>query len=139
MAISIKNSLLNNATIKVFSLILGYALWSILSDHHTKTISVTAPLCFYGQNENITIKAPESITVDLKGKKRELAVLDVSNLALHIDACGLKKGLNPIAVHNATLFLPDSICVVHYFPTKIFVDVQEKFSLNTTQQLETIT
>jgi hypothetical protein len=118
---------------------LGYALWTILANYHTKIISVIVPVCFYGQDEHVAIKAPDNINIELRGKKRELALLDIANLALHIDASKLKKGANPIVVHNESLLLPDSICVVHYHPTKIFVDVQGKTSLHIAQTTETIT
>ena len=126
MKFNLKNNLKNNATLKVVSFIIGYNVWNILSASHTHTLSIEAPVCFYHESAAHTIDAPESITLELQGKKNVLQSINKKTLALHIDASQLHHGPNPLLVNHATLFLPETINVVHYSPANIVINVKEK-------------
>lgn len=112
--------------LKVISCILGYTFWSVLSASHTNTIQLNVPVCFYGQNAMHDIKAPDTVTITLSGKRSDLSALDPKAVAMHVDATQLHQGTNQMIVDNKTLFLPDTLKLVNYCPSNIVIDVQEK-------------
>lgn len=122
MAINLKSHLTNNATLKVTSCILGYAFWTILSQSHIKTIEVEVPVCFYG-NSSYTYCAPATLHVTLAGKRTDLRCINPNTLAVHVDAQELKVGTHKLHVDNTTLFLPDTIKLVNYFPANCAIKV----------------
>lgn len=126
----LKKSLLSNGTLKVVSLILGYAFWSFLSQSHNSTIWVDAPVSFYGQAHDTYISAPETISLALCGKRSDLRCLDINSLALHIDASKLKKGPQQLLVDSSTLFLPSSIKLVHYSPANSSITVTGNYNIS---------
>ena len=126
MKFNLKNSLTNNATLKVVSFVIGYSLWNILSASHTHTISIDAPVCFYHESQTHIIEAPECITLELQGKKNVLKNINKKTLAVHIDSSRLHHGANPLILNQTTLFLPETINVVNYRPANIVITVKEK-------------
>lgn len=68
MLISIKRIIANRLSLKAISLLLGYSLWSILSQNQTIRITVNVPLCFYNNAHNFIIDAPETIAIILESK-----------------------------------------------------------------------
>ncbi|MDR3550695.1 MAG: hypothetical protein P4L31_04735 [Candidatus Babeliales bacterium] len=128
MKISLKNHLMSNIVLKTISLLLGYAVWSILTTSHIATRWVDIPLAFYGDTTN-NIEAPEMITVALQAKRTDLRAIDTKTLAAHINATQLHVGPNLISLDNKTLFLPDSIKLVHYSPINLVINLHENQSL----------
>lgn len=126
MLLTIKTILTKNTPLKVFSFILGYTLWSICSGMQTITQEMTVPLCCYQIPENIDFDAPEAISIVLSGKKNQLANITHQDLAIHINAHDLALGNNPISVTAETLFLPESIKLVHYSPTPVIIKTTTK-------------
>jgi hypothetical protein len=120
MTHNLKKALTSNISLKLFSVILGYGTWYLLGYVHTITIEKTVPLSFYGVQER-TILAPETIKLQLAGKRAYLRDLETAELAIHIDGQTLKAGKNNITISNEELFLPNSIKLVHYTPTTIAV------------------
>ena len=130
MNLSLKKHLMSNIVLKTASFVLGYALWSIVATSHVTTRTVEIPLTFYGNTaNNIAKNAPEKITVALQAKRTDLRAIDIENLAAHIDTTQLHTGPNHIVINNKTLFLPDSIKLVHYNPINLVVHLQENQSL----------
>lgn len=126
MVISPKKILNNNAPLKVFSLVLGYMVWSIFSSGNTTTIQKEVPLCFYNIPENYLINAPETIHITLAGTRAHLYSLNIQALAIHLDARTMQQGSNPIHLTKDTLFLPDSLKLVHYTPSPCIVEITKK-------------
>jgi hypothetical protein len=126
MQINIKNLLFSNIILKVVSFIIGATFWFIISQSHTRQLHREIPICFYGQQPDSTIDAPDTLRVTLRGTRAHLNLLDLDALALHIDAAKLHMGPNQISVNNATLFLPEQINVVHYSPLNGVITVQAK-------------
>lgn len=124
MKLILKKIPINNAPLKVISLILGYTLWHIFANSHTKSIDIQVPLCFYSVPENHTIKAPDTVTVCLTGKRTQLYALNKKSLAVHINAQNLTPGTVPIAITSESLFLPNTIKLVHYIPSNVQVTVK---------------
>lgn len=77
---------------------------------------LTVPVCFYNIPSYAKLTAPDTIRVQIRGKRTDLRMLAHENLALHIDVSKLSQGRNFLAVTNETLLLPDSIKLVHYAP-----------------------
>ena len=121
----LKNTLLNNLTIKIISVIIGYCLWSFLGNLYTYTSTATVPVSFYNVPGNTEISAnPESLTIQLRGKKADLK--HCSDLALHINAKSLQPGDHKIVPTEEQLFLPKTINLLHYKPLMISLAVHKK-------------
>lgn len=126
MKLKLKTTIQNNATLKVLSFIIGYGLWNIISLSHTHTITLEVPVCFYHESASHIIDAPASISLELEGKKRILRSINKKTVAIHIDAARLHHGPNPLIIDRSTLFLPQTINVVHYSPANTIITVKEK-------------
>jgi len=116
------SALRSNLVLKVFALVLGFGLWLIVSSMHSTTIWVEVPLSFYNQYDTICVHAPETMHVQLAGKRALLRSLDLKNLAIHIDAQELNEGKQPITIQAHNLFLPDTISVVNYSPLNNYIE-----------------
>lgn len=112
--------------LKIISLILGYTFWYILSSSHTSTAWINIPLCFYNIPEQKSVNAPEGLSVKIAGKRSELRMLDLDELAIHIDAEQLRDGRNVLAITPETIFLPEQIKLVHYSPLNPIVELVKK-------------
>lgn len=128
MKIALKKHLMSNLVLKTTSCILGYSLWSILAAGHMATRMVEVPLAFYGNAALRVSQAPEKVTIALQSKRNILHALDTHSLAAHINADQFIAGPNKVTFDNKSLFLPDSIKLVHYSPINIVVHVQENQS-----------
>ncbi len=126
MAQTVARRLVNNSPLKLFSLLLGYLLWHILSAHQTVSRCVTIPVCFYNTSQEYTLKAPESLRITLRGKRSQFTDAYLNDLALHIDAASLSKQTTILPVSSAQLFLPESIALVHYVPSPLIIEKQIK-------------
>lgn len=125
MTALIKNAFLNNKTIKILSLILGYSLWCLIGNLYVQTTTQKVPICFYNIPENVTIETkPEIVSVQLSGKRSDLS--HCSDLAIHINASSLMAGEHKIAPSEELLFLPKTINLVHYQPLVINLTVTKK-------------
>jgi len=103
----------------------GYTFWFIFGHSQTITTQVTVPLCFYGASDSTQIQAPDTVQIELNGKRSIMQSLDLSNLAVHVDARELVAGTQPIELSQKSLFLPESIKLVHYTPAQILVTVKQ--------------
>lgn len=110
----------NRLAQKISAVVIAFFFWSELTVLHQQTTTINAPLCFFNQ-EQISLDAPETVTITLRGKKADLAQLHYSDLAVHIDAAKLQKGKNGIVITNKDIFLPESISVVHYYPLPLVI------------------
>ncbi len=120
-----KNKLLRNIPLKIISFICGYMFWYLLSGAHTVTIWKKVPLCFYAVPSNWTINSPETVEIQLSGKRAQLYTLSHDNLAIHINAQNLQVGKQPITITNNKLFLPDTIKLVNCIPSNLFITVEQ--------------
>ncbi len=119
----IKNLIISNAPLKIVSCILGYTFWFILGHSQTIKTELTVPICFYGANPKMQIEAPETVHIELSGKRTIMQTVDLSNLAIHIDVRDLVEGSQPIEITQEKMFLPESIKLIHYSPAQIVVAV----------------
>ena len=117
MNMSMRKTVLNNLTLKIIASIIAYGIWFLLNQSRTISIDVQAPLCFYNGAPTDTVSAPEIISLTLSGKSHDLRTIDLANLACHIDIANLHTGENPLIVSHETLFLPESINLLHYYPS----------------------
>ena len=124
--LKIKQLILSNAPLKVVSLFMGYTFWYIFGHAQTITTELTVPLCFYGATDKMTISAPDTVHIALNGKRAIMHTLDLNNLAIHVDARALVNGTQPIEISQQSLFLPESIKLVHYTPAQICVTLAQQ-------------
>lgn len=120
----LKKLLSNNLLVKVISFIFGYCIWSMLSASHVTTVELDVPLCFFNRPA-LALQAPETVTVQLSGKRTALRALNTKTLAIHIDASRMHIGANPIVLETETLFLPNTIKLLHYSPTNLVIHAAE--------------
>jgi len=85
-------------------------------------------LCFYN-TEQQQIQAPETIQVELQGKRSDLLLLDLRALAVHINAHLLTEPLQTITISKKNLFLPDSINLVHYVPSNVTIQTRQSVAV----------
>lgn len=123
MASRTKKNVWRNVPLKVISLMLGYTFWYIFGNSHTSTVWITVPLCFYNVPTAQTIRAPETISIKVAGKRSDLRSLDPEQLAIHINAEKLQHGRNILALTDDALFLPNFIKLVHYTPSNPMVEI----------------
>lgn len=128
-----RKTVLSNLTLKIIAFIIAYGLWSLLN--HTRVIQIHAdvPLCFYNGNSTDTIIAPDTVSITFSGKSSDIRMLDLHNLACHINIDDLHAGDNPLRVTEHTLFLPESINLLHYYPSNGCI-VVNKYKTNTQEQ-----
>jgi YbbR domain-containing protein len=119
MKLSLQKTLLNKHSLRMSSLLIGFLLWSILSNVHSDSITVTVPLCLYGeQMKYFAGELPETVTVTLKGSKRTLRAIDFSTLAAHVNHAEISqhKGIN---LTNKHFLLPSLVSVACYSPLNL--------------------
>ncbi len=68
-SISLKTLLQSPIILKSSALIIGISLWSIISASYETTIEIKAPICFYNNDPELQINAPEEITLCIKGRR----------------------------------------------------------------------
>lgn len=121
MSKSIKKYLALKFPLNIVSFVFAYALWCILSGSQVVEHTVCATLSFYNTTSLISIAAPEHVTLTLQGKRSLLKYVRHNALTVHIDARLLTKGTQQLSIDKRTIFLPDSIKLVHYSPTQVTV------------------
>lgn len=121
----LKKIICSNAPLKIISLILGYSFWYIIGHGSIINIWLTIPLSFYEIPDNITLRAPEMVSINITGKRSDLYSLDKEKLAVHINAHGLSLGYNNVSITTETLLLPDNIKLIDYRPSNILVEVRK--------------
>ncbi len=120
----IKKSILNNKTIKVCSLILGYCMWSFLAKHANVAQWKEVPVCFYNANDSFTVTSSISkVKVHLYGKREDLNLCN--DIAFHINVHSLAEGQSLLTPTSDQLFLPTTVKLVNYKPLTILV-IKEK-------------
>lgn len=123
MSLTLRKITLNTHLLKLFSITIGFFIWTIISQLHITTIKYSIPLFFYNIPQEINIKAPEFVTIELRGTKKVLRQLNLTHLAAHIDIQNLKLGDNVLALSKQALFLPASIELLHTQPSPIVISL----------------
>ena len=116
----------NKNSLKISSLFLGCVFWSLLNQSYFITLNISLPFSLYNIGNETFVDAPETVTVWLKGKRTAFAQIDLKALAVHVDTLTLKQGLNHVTLTEKMLFLPHSICLVHYYSSPIKVILNNK-------------
>lgn len=126
MALFNKKIIWSNIPLKLISLSLGYTFWYIFGHSHTITTWITVPLSFYNVPQHGSLQAPEYISVKISGKRSDITALDINNVSIHINAQKLREGNNLIPITSESLFLPQTIKLVHYSPSNPVVALHTK-------------
>ena len=119
---ALRTSLTSPIFLKATSLIIGFLLWNTINHLFTYSTWVTVPVCFYNA-EAKQIDAPESLTIELTGKRAQIRHIDQETLAAHIDAANLSLGTHKLNVTSEHLLLPPSISVTTVIPHTIIVTI----------------
>jgi hypothetical protein len=125
MALSLIKIVKKDLPLKAISLILGYVCWSIISYHHSINLKTTVPLSFYNIPDHLAIKSSDTITITLTGPRSQLQAIDLTHLAVHINAEYIRPGSLPISITTDTLFLPKNIKLVDYKPAPLTIEVTQ--------------
>lgn len=116
----LKELLHKNKTLKIVSLIFGFAVWSLLSDYQTSSRWIDAPVYFYNTAPHMKVAAnQDTIRVHIRGKIADLQACD--DIGLHIDATNFKEGVQRIVPSAEQLFLPNCVTLVHNKP--LFLEI----------------
>jgi hypothetical protein len=118
----LKTIFLHNALLKTMSIIIGYSLWSIATHNQTIEKTFIIPLCF---SSNQIIDAPETISVTLACKRKDMYTLATDSLAAHITIDKLLPGKYGILLTERQLFLPGTIKLVRYSPSNLSFSIKE--------------
>lgn len=113
-----KKILLTNSVYKIIALIAGTSIWWMLGQTVGSSRWVTVPLAFYNSSTH-QITGPDTIQVQLAGRRSDLYALDTQQLALHIDRSRIKDGSNKITVSSESLLLPDQINIKASRPSNV--------------------
>lgn len=113
----------------IFSLISGFFVWQLINQSRPIDVSVAVPLCFYQVPADRCVQAPEKVTVTLRALRHELACIDFSVLALHVDACTVRNE-RPLKLKASHLFLPPGVKLVHYEPAPLYACIKNREKAN---------
>ena len=125
----LKNLLFSNAPLKIISLFLGYSFWHVASINQIITMNTTIPLYFSSTPYQVAVKAPETITIVLQGKRSDLYGLDKESLAAHVNISKLLPGKHGIILKEYHLFLPHTITLLQYKPSNLSCTIVDKKTL----------
>ena len=119
---ALRTSLTSPLFLKVTSLIIGFLLWSTVNHLFTYSTWVTVPICFYNVDAK-QIDAPESMNIELTGKRAHIRHINHDALAVHIDASQLTYGTHQLTVTSNQLLLPPSITATTVIPHTILITI----------------
>jgi len=123
--VTLRKLITNNYNLAISSTFIGFCFWYFLGSMRQIEIHLNVPLSFYGEQlEKYLLDAPESITIFLKGFRKDFYNLQLKSLAIHHNADALHLGANTLSVSAKDLFLPDEIKLVNYKPSNIVVVVK---------------
>src|SRR5437868_418332 len=125
MQTNLRNLLLNNGTLKISSLVIGFILWSILNESYRAHLTLAIPVCFYNVPETASISSPEQLRVTLSGTQSTIRNVDQQALAAHIDAQKLTEGNNVVDITAQNLLLPPEVSLVKYKPIQMTLTTAE--------------
>lgn len=124
------NTFTNNLSLKIIAVILGYTFWAIISTRQTTERWIEVPLCFFSVPDTLRIEAPEAVNIAFSGSRIDLANLDITQLAIHIDSRDLTPGNQNISLSEEQLLLPSCVKITHWSPSNLIIMVEEKRSNN---------
>lgn len=119
---ALRTTLTSPLFLKATSLVLGFLLWSTVNHLFTYSIWVTVPVCFYNVDAK-QIDAPESVNIELTGKRAHLRHINKEALAVHIDASLFTYGTHKLTLKAEHLLLPPTIAVTTVIPHHIIVTI----------------
>ena len=123
MIILLYRHIVRQLPVKIMSLLIGASIWHFLSTTTLRDIRVTIPLVFYNVPVNQTIAAPETVTVNLRATRESLQYVQFESMAAHVNFSDLVPGKQRITLSHETLFLPNTIKLVHYYPSNLIVEL----------------
>ena len=114
----------NRLILKINAFIIALGIWHV-THQSEMTLNHAIPLCFYNQSPHYHIESPECVQITLRGKKKDLDPLHLSELAFHYDCNKLALGAQTLELSKMNLFLPETIKLLHYKPSQVVVMVKK--------------
>ncbi len=118
----IKEALRSTMFLKAMALIIGFMFWNVISESFTASRWFTVPVCFYNKT-NQKIDSPETVMIELHGKRIHLRALDPATIAAHIDVNTLTPGPQRLTISRDMLLMPSTITVHETIPHTLFITV----------------
>ncbi len=118
-----KAILLHHNVIKIIAILVGYSFWSLLAQRQVVTITQKIPLCFYQNQNNHTIQAPDFVTLTLSGKRKQLYLYQPQNMAIHLDASDYQPGVKNLQLSQDHIFLPNQITLQAIQPHNLEITI----------------
>lgn len=111
----------NSLFVKISALCMGYSLWFYAGQVYPSSQWVEVPLCFYNVPARMRIQAPETVSIELTGKRMHLRTLDLNSLAIHVNTQEYTLGKQAYSVTPRDVFLPTSIEITACKPPVISI------------------
>lgn len=125
MKMKIASILLSKHMLKVHALMLGFLIWSTISQNYIVTKTQTVALSFYNQPKNTRLYAPETVTITSFGPKNHLDQVFHSGYAVHIDLQDYQLGTHDLNINADHLFLPPTIKLLQLSPRLIQIKIAQ--------------
>jgi len=119
--LSIRKALWSNLIIKCCSFILGFALWSFLSQQQQYRITHRTPVYFL-QTDGTATKQ-NFVDVTLEGSRKDLSSFDFDSLAIFIDETQQKTKKITKVISKQDLLLPPYLNMIHCDPRIIELNI----------------
>ncbi len=100
------------------SIIMGFFTWYLLMQFQVITVTWPLPLYFDNLSPDLSLQAPEQITVTLQGTRKLLYSCKKTG-AIHLNGASIKPGKNYFLLKQNNLLLPTAIKLVNYTPVEI--------------------
>lgn len=115
----------SSSLLKVSAFITAYILWSLLSDLYVIDFSCTVPVRIETKS-NLTIKrAPDRITITMRGLRKHLRSLDIAALTARIILHEADPGPHAVTLNREHFLLPPCINLVSYAPANFTITTDQ--------------
>ena len=119
---ALRTTLTSPLFLKATSLVIGFLLWSTVNHLFTYSTWVTVPICFYNVDAK-HIDAPESMNIELTGKRAHIRHINTDALAVHLDASLLSYGTHKCTISEKDLLLPPTISATTVIPHHLIITI----------------
>lgn len=122
----IRNLMLNNFLIKLFSLFFAIILWLFVASQGKLEVNLNVPLELRKAPSNMLIvgDVAEYIDVRLKGRQSVIKKISAGQISAHLDLSNARQGENTIYLSNDNITAPPNIEVARVSPKSVKVRLE---------------
>lgn len=132
MQSALKKAFRSTIFLKAVATILGFLFWSLLSESFNSSRWITIPVRIYNTAANMTVEAPQTVQVEIKGRRTYLKKIDAQPLTVNIDAQHLADGPQNLEIRAEQLSLPRTLAVGQTIPHTLTIIVTRVIPHETT-------